>query len=326
MKDRKGDKKLQKYNSKNKKKIYLVTLIIMIFLMIIFANSFYWPYDEFSNRKLLVLAIVLFSIVVVPILSVKNNILSNCIRKILTNVIKVIETARQNKKRVAFFTCFIIFGFGLAYVVTYFVGLLVLRTAFNVRLFYVVLALMGIALCLIVNWKRAAQKPEKVFLIFALILGLFCIGVTPDRVGVSWDDQIHYGRTLELSNFLNGIKFEADINNIGYAPFYQVTGYDRESDYAYIENIEAMYATRGYQFSEFSDYGIWSLAYIPSAIGIILARGLGLSYIGVFNMGRLFNLLMYIGLVYFAIKRIKYGKVLVAAIGMIPTTIYMAAT
>ena len=326
MKDRKGDKKLQKYNSKNKKKIYLVTLIIMIFLMIIFANSFYWPYDEFSNRKLLVLAIVLFSIVVVPILSVKNNILSNCIRKILTNVIKVIETARQNKKRVAFFTCFIIFGFGLAYVVTYFVGLLVLRTAFNVRLFYVVLALMGIALCLIVNWKRAAQKPEKVFLIFALILGLFCIGVTPDRVGVSWDDQIHYGRTLELSNFLNGIKFEADINNIGYAPFYQVTGYDRESDYAYIENIEAMYATRGYQFSEFSDYGIWSLAYIPSAIGIILARGLGLSYIGVFNMGRLFNLLMYIGLVYFAIKRIKYGKVLVAAIGMIPTTIFMAAT
>lgn len=317
---------MQKHNSKNEKKIYLATLLVMIFLMAIFANSFYWPYVEFSKRKLLVLAIVLFGIIVVPILSIKINIFSQCIRKILKNLINAIENVRQNKKRVVFTVCLMIFGFVLAYMVTYFVSLVVLKSAFNVRLLYVVLSLMAIVFCFVSNWKSAAQKPEKIFAIFALILGLFCIGVTPDRVGVSWDDQIHYGKTLEISNFFNGIKFEADINNIGNAPFYQGTGYDRESDYEYIADIEVMYATRGYQFSAFEDFGIWSFAYIPSAVGIILARGLGLSYIGVFNMGRLFNLLMYIGLVYFGIKRIKYGKVLVAAIGMIPTTIFMAAS
>lgn len=317
---------MQKHNLKNEKKIYLVTLLIMIFLMAIFANSFYWPYDEFSHRKMLILAIVLFGIVVVPILAIKISALSKFIQEMMKNIKKAIEKVRQHKKRTVFCVCFIIFSFGLAYVVTYFVSLLVLRTAFNVRFLYVVLAIMGIVSCLVVNWKSAAQKPEKIFAIFAIILGLFCIGVTPDRVGISWDDQIHYGRTLEISNFLNGVKYEADIDNIGNAPFYQGTGYDRESDSAYIENIEAMYATRECQISEFKDFGIWSFAYIPSAVGIILARGFGLSYIGVFNMGRLFNLLMYIGLVYFAIKRIKYGKVLVAAIGMIPTTIFMAAS
>lgn len=317
---------MQKHKSKNEKKIYLVTLLIMILLMAIFANSFYWAYDEFSNRKLLVLLVVLFGVVVIPILSIKINILSECICKLLKGMINVTEKVRQNRKRTVFAVCFVIVGFGLAYLVTYFVSLVVLKSAFNVRLLYAVLALLGIMFCLVVNWKSAAKKPEKIFAIFALILGLFCIGVTPDRVGVSWDDQIHYGRVLEISNFLNGIEFEADMNNIGSAPSYHRTGYDRESDYSYIENIEALYSRRGCQSAEFTDYGIWSIAYIPSAIGIILARGLGLSYIGVFNAGRLFNLLMYIGLVYYAIKRIKYGKVLIAAIGMIPTTIFMAAS
>lgn len=317
---------MQKHNSKNEKKIYLVVLLIMIFSMAIFANSFYWPYEEFSVRKLLVYIIVLFGIVVIPILSVKINMLYKGIRKILKCMLSVIEKARRNKKRVIFIACLLMLCFGLAYGATYLVSLLVLRTAFNVRLLYVILALIGIVFCLIVNWTNAAQKPEKIFAIFALILGLFCIGVTPDRVGVSWDDQIHYGKALEISNFLNGIKYEAEFNNIANAPFYYGTGYDRESDYAYIEEIEAIYETKSCELHEFKEYGIWSFAYIPSAVGILLARGLDLSYIGVFNMGRLFNLLMYIGLVYFAIKRIKYGKVLIAAIGIIPTTIFMAAS
>ena len=317
---------MQKHNAKNNKKIYVVTLIIMILLMTIFANSFYWPYQEYSNRKLLVWLIVLLGIIIVPILSIRINIFSVCVKKILKKAIQTIEKARQNKKAIVVGICFIVVSLALSCVLTYFLSLVVLKSAFNIRLLYVVLTLLGIVFFVVTNWKKAAERPEKMFAIFALMLGLFCIGVTPDRVGVSWDDQIHYGRTLEISNFLNGIKFEADINNIGYAPFYQGTGYDRESDYAYIENIEEMYETRGYQLSEFTDFGIWSLAYVPSAIGIILARGLGLSYLGMFNMGRLFNLLMYIGLIYFAIKRIKYGKVLIAAIGLNPTTIFMAST
>ena len=163
---------MQKHNSKNGKKIYLVSLLIMIFSMAIFANSFYWPYEEFSNRKLLALVIVLFGIIVVPLLSIKIHILSKYIQKILNNIIKTIEKARQNKKRVVFYAGFILFGFGLAYVLTYIVSLLVLRSGFNVRLLYVVLALMGIVVCLIVKWKSVAQKPEKIFAIFALIIGV----------------------------------------------------------------------------------------------------------------------------------------------------------
>jgi len=319
---------LQKHNSKNGKKIYLVSLLIMIFSMAIFANSFYWPYEEFSNRKLLALVIVLFGIIVVPLLSIKIHILSKYIQKILNNIIKTIEKARQNKKRVVFYAGFILFGFGLAYVLTYIVSLLVLRSGFNVRLLYVVLALMGIVVCLIVKWKSVAQKPEKIFAIFALILGLFCIGVTPDRVGVSWDDEIHYARALEISNVFNGIMYEADIKNItDYANnIYGRNGYDRTTDSQYQGQLGASYEEKQWSSHQFSQYGVYSVAYIPSAIGIILGRGLDLSYAGVFNLGRLCNLLMYIFLISLAIKKMQYGKVLIATIGLIPTMMFMASS
>lgn len=42
-------------------------------------------------------------------------------------------------------------------------------------------------------------------------------------------------------------------------------------------------------------------------------------------MGKFFNLLCYALLIYFAIRRIRYGKVLLAAFGLLPTNLYMAA-
>lgn len=42
-------------------------------------------------------------------------------------------------------------------------------------------------------------------------------------------------------------------------------------------------------------------------------------------MGKFFNLLCYVLLIYFAIRRIRYGKVLLAAFGLLPTNLYMAA-
>ncbi len=319
---------MQIYNIKNRKQVYITVLLTMIILMAIFANSFYWPYEEFSRRKLLVGLIIFGGVVIIPILAAKFAVFYGIVQKIVQCVNNVAEKIWERKRRIAFFVCSVLAVIGVAYILTYVISRFGLQTEYNVHLFYTIVAITALILSVILMWKYAAQKPERVFVIAALILGLFCIGVTPNRVGVSWDDEIHYARTLEISNFLNGIMYEADDKNIReYADnIYAFTGYDRESDHAYEESLESVYAEKKWNAHQFSDYNVYSVSYIPSAIGIIFSRGVGLSYTGVFNMGRFFNLLMYISLIYLAMKRVKYGKNLIAVIGLIPTTIFMAAS
>lgn len=312
--------------SKNeKRRVYFAILFLMSAIMFVFCNSFYWPYQEISKRKIFVGVIVFISVIIVPILSVKLTFFYEFVKECIQCVKRDISRVKNNKKRILFFIFIVIGAVGLAHIATNVISRYILHTAYNVRMFYLFITLESVVLFVGFVWKKAARKPENVFLLIALILGLFCIGVTPNKVGVSWDDQIHYAKTLEIANFCNGIMYEADVKNIEHYVYVNKIGYDRQSDYEYTEDVETSYNAKEWRAHEFSEYGVWSVAYIPSAIGIVLGRGLGLSYTGVFNMGRFFNLAMYVTLIYLAIKKIKYGKVLVAAIGLIPTTIFMAA-
>ncbi len=90
-------------------------------------------------------------------------------------------------------------------------------------------------------------------------------------------------------------------------------------------SLKKLYKEKLVDAHQFSYYDVWSVAYVLSAIGILLGRGIGLSYAGVFNLGRFCNLLMYTILIALAIKRVQYGKVLISTIGLIPTTIFMAS-
>ncbi len=62
----------------------------------------------------------------------------------------------------------------------------------------------------VVMWKKASNNIELLFVFIALVRGIFRITVTPNRTGVSWDDEIHYERTLEISDFLNGVRYRVD--------------------------------------------------------------------------------------------------------------------
>lgn len=318
---------MQKRNLKNTKKNYFFTLSGMIVLMFIFAKSFYWSYDEMSKRKVLLGAIILGGIVVVPFLVSMNTVLSRFCEKIIIKVGDTVKNLRCNKKQILLKVFLLALEVGVTYFISYFSSILLWKTTFNERLFYTMLAVVFIVTFLRLEWKKAANKPEQIFAVCALVLGLFCIGVTPTRVGVSWDDEIHYGKTLEISDFLNGIRYKADEKNItDYASnIYAHSGYDKDSEQKYTQELQKIYKDKQVEVHQFENFGVWSVAYVPSAIGILLGRGVGLSYAGVFNLGRFCNLLMYIILIVLAIKRVKYGKVLIATIGLIPTTIFMAS-
>lgn len=66
--------------------------------------------------------------------------------------------------------------------------------------------------------------------------------------------------------------------------------------------------------------------FLPTAIGISIGRLLGLSAMLTLQLGRICNLIVFILLVWFAIRKIPYGKNVMAAVGLTPIALQQAAS
>lgn len=318
--------KVQRFFGEKKGSILL--FFIMIALSGLFMNSFYWPEGEFLFRRKAIPIAVISGNLIGAVLIFKVKVLDSIGNRWLIKIKKFLCKLRENLKLIGICLGSLILGgmvfTGAVYVFSTFVA----HTGFNYRLLFSLMAVEMVVMTIIVMWKESVQKPEVVFVVLALIVGIYSIVVTPTRVGISWDDEIHYARTLEISNYLNGIMYEADVKNIEeYAEnIYAAKGFDRESNEMYDRELNVLYESKEYRQHVFTRNGLWSVTYLPGAIGIVLGRGLMLPYTAVFCMGRMFNLLVYVALFYLAIKKVEFGKILLAAIGLIPTLVFMASS
>ena len=68
------------------------------------------------------------------------------------------------------------------------------------------------------------------------------------------------------------------------------------------------------------------LAYVPQALGITLARLMGLGGIGLLYMGRLFNLLFFTAMGCLTIRRMPFGKEAAFGVYLLPMTLHLAAS
>lgn len=316
------------HNLMTRKKSFLAVFICMAMLGVIFLNSFYWPHEGIGERKIVAGVIAILLAVVVPVMLISIDFFYMYVQRIFESLNKVIICIKNNKKKAGKFCIFILSVIAISYIVTNIISECIWKTGFNIHLLYMLLTIAMIAIGLKLLWMRNAFKPENIFVLIVVTLGIFSIGVTPDWTGVSWDDEIHYERALKLSNALNGIMYKADEMNIEeyIAKIVDHVGYERSSHIQNKERLDTSYEAKELVSHEFIDYGVTTISSIPSAIGIVFGRGLNLSYTGVFNMGRLFNLLIYVIPFFFAIRRVRYGKVLISCIGLIPTTVFMAAS
>ncbi|MBO5509878.1 MAG: DUF2142 domain-containing protein, partial [Lachnospiraceae bacterium] len=175
-----------------------------------------------------------------------------------------------------------------------------------------------------------ATKPQYLFFIVVFLMGSLNILTSPKTVGISWDDETHYGRTVYFSYGAN--------KEIPYS--------DNEIVYKYIEvveNFQYYYSKEGrerwlelinsYKSEDFlvdtDDYTI-STAYVSNiapAAGLIIGRGLGFSYSTTYMLGRFMNLLQYSILYFIAISLIKgRGKYMLSVFGLIPTSVFLASS
>jgi uncharacterized membrane protein len=186
---------------------------------------------------------------------------------------------------------------------------------FNQYRFLFILSICGLISFFFLFRKKIGQHPEYGFLAVALICGSL-LSFSEPKAYVNWDEQIHYKNSEKIaSNFVMNMEFRP--NKI-------------QSSYSYSEQ-DSINKTVDSQYkkpkTKSSGMGIGydKIGYIPSALAIFFGNILQLPAHIIFIFARWINLIVYSIVVFFAIRKLKTGKMILSVIALFPTAIFLAA-
>ncbi len=177
--------------------------------------------------------------------------------------------------------------------------------------------------------SKENYKEETFFAFVGIVCSLFFVVVSPRILGISWDDQYHYDHALSLVYLTDDTRYEADDNIEHYSVKYmpdekhspeKLRRYYKELNDSY--KLKELANDKNHKYA----YDIHSYAYLPSALGIFIGRGLSLSYTKTVMMGRFFNALFYILIIALGIRKLHYGKALMGVLGLNPMSVFLASS
>lgn len=197
---------------------------------------------------------------------------------------------------------------------------------FNIYRFLLIsIFLVSITLIYIFR-KTVLNKIEYLFVIIALCTGLSQIFLIPCLTLYSCDDHIHLERiytlfetgevnTTKSFNYSYGLRLEFGDIPRSYEEFNMINKYLNDNN-----NINDKPVINDNKYISYDNF-----TYIPSAIGVYLCKIFKVPYTMLFHIGKIVNLLVYIGIMFYAIKKAKVGKKLLFILSLLPSTIYLAA-
>ena len=178
--------------------------------------------------------------------------------------------------------------------------------------------------CLATFRKTLGAKPENLFVIFALAAG--CLFIFSFNILVGWDEGYHYDEAISHS-YLG----EERLTIEEYSLMQYSTDLDPDNMYLSAETREEWIAQqqanheKGVEMNQEKTLE-WKNAFeFFPGIGLYLGRVLGLDFYRQFCMGKFFGLLTYVICGYFAIRRLKTGKMIAAVCLLIPTAVFTAS-
>lgn len=207
------------------------------------------------------------------------------------------------------------------------------RAYFNGHRF-MLFALGFTALFMIVLFrKKIASKVEIGFAIVALAAGLSMIIALP-LVRVGYDEETHLRNSYLLSI---GAQTENDdeiwdmlnTSDANHPLRYTDTAREYSEFIKYLNNNCNYYGTEdveNYTVTPRHTSSISTFAYVFMALAINIARAFKIGFGYIYIIARVTNLLMYVIVMYFAIKILRKGKILMALIGLMPTSMFLAST
>lgn len=212
-------------------------------------------------------------------------------------------------------------------------------------------------LLLLANRSLIKSSFEWCFLILALCFGtVFCIFM-PTASEISWDGSIHFKNAnavsflfdaeytgadqmmviggeqgaLYLTGSLHSIEHddvELEARNVSF-PHARLSYEDVVSSNDAFRRAETttpvikMHGNDAYPYG--TTLSVSSIGVIPNACGLWLGRLLHLDCIGRYFLARLTSMLFYVIVFFYAVRFLKHGKLILAVIGLCPTSLFMAA-
>ena len=176
--------------------------------------------------------------------------------------------------------------------------------------------------CLVTFRRTLGKKPEIFFLILTLIAGGLFAWYLPDATTVSLDDGERFQHAANFS-MMGRVRFtEADwdamqTENKKHYRLDTREEFLRAQDEKYAAG--AVYVTSGFHLTP-KQY--WTATY---GLGLFLGRVFHLRYWDMWSLGRLTGLAAYALIGYFAIRRLKYGRMTLAMALMLPSAVFLAA-
>lgn len=194
------------------------------------------------------------------------------------------------------------------------------------HIFYLFISLFLI-LYLIINRKILFDKVEKTFLIIAIPLGILLIFYTPISAYTCYDDQVHFHKAYTLLDGKNsswtlaGRYYDKLLLN---APdrFRTLEEHQEYNDFLNRNNNKESIVSR---INEDSTISYNEIIYLPQAIVFKLCRILNFPFTLTMHLAKLINLLLYVLLIYMAIKVSPIAKKLIMIIALMPTPMYLAS-
>ncbi len=195
--------------------------------------------------------------------------------------------------------------------------------------FAFVLTALIIATVLFALRKKVGTHPEYAFLVVALATGsLFALSEL--RAYTSWDELIHYQVADNLS--LKQI-FPKTVND-HYGTNLLPSSYSFEEQSIINDKFDHDYRTKSAskKSSKKSNFNIGTLitfynqiGHLPSGITLLLGRIIRLPQHIIFVLGQWVNVLVFSTLIFFAIRKLKTGKMILAVTALLPTSIFLAS-
>lgn len=196
----------------------------------------------------------------------------------------------------------------------------------NVRRLFIVISIV-FSIGLIVAIPRLfTEHIEYGFLVTALVMGVALITMLPSQK-VAWDEEYHFIHSYNMS--ITGKVVEAPL--VSYygddtavsSLLYPQTSEEYASMNAYLDG-ENLYDNPEYETK--ASFELKDIGHIPSAIGIGIGRLFKQPLSVLYRLGRIFNLLAYVAITFFAIRHTKICKKIMTVIALLPTTVFLAAT
>ena len=191
----------------------------------------------------------------------------------------------------------------------------------SIMLFFLVL------LCYVLFLKKIVL--ERIFFLMACVLGTVYMFLFPP-LSIP-DERAHFGTAYTYSNmFLGQPAFskdghllfrEADFDIAGFSPYPNISAYKIMHDRLFELTAKSGLVN---QYREF--FQTLPFNYLFSAAGITLARILHLNIVPLLLIGRSFNLIFFIILTYFGIKKIPFGKMILFSVALLPMSLQQAAS